>query len=39
MPDMTKDGPKARNDLKLLGIKKALHFLNSDDDDNQKEVT
>ena len=24
MPDRTKDGPKARSDLKLLGIKKEL---------------
>jgi hypothetical protein len=40
MPDRTKDGPKARNDVKLLGIKKDLHFLDSDDDDDdQKEGT
>jgi hypothetical protein len=39
MPDRTKDVPKARNDLKLLGIKKDLHFLDSDDDGDQKEGT
>jgi hypothetical protein len=39
MSDRTKDGPKARNDVKLLGIKKDLHFLDSDDDDDQKEGT
>ena len=25
MPEMTKDGPKARNDLKFMGIRKELH--------------
>ena len=42
MPDRTKDGPKARSDLKLLGIKKELQYPDSDDagdDDEQTEGT
>ena len=39
MPERTKDGPKARHDLKLLGIKKDLQFPDSDDDDDQMEGT
>ena len=39
MPERTKDGPKARNDLKLLGIKKELQYPDSDDDDDQTEGT
>src|SRR4051812_44360483 len=39
MPERTKDGPKARNDLKLLGIKKDLQYPDSDDDDDQTEGT
>jgi hypothetical protein len=33
MPERTKDGPKARSDLKLLGIKKELQYPDRDDDD------
>jgi hypothetical protein len=38
MPDRTKDGPKARHDLELLGIKKELHGPpdNNDDDDDDE---
>ena len=41
MPERTKDGPKARTDLKLLGLKKELQYPNSDDadDDEQTEGT
>ena len=43
MPEKTKDGPKARDDLKLLGIKKDLWYPDSegddDDDDKTKEET
>ncbi|KAK1603126.1 hypothetical protein QYE76_018904 [Lolium multiflorum] len=35
MPERTKDGPKARTDLKLLGLKKELQYpTDSDDDDD-----
>ena len=34
MPERTKDGPKARKDLKLLGIKKDLQYPDSDDDED-----
>ena len=39
MPDRTKDGPKARSDLKLLGIKKELQYPDSDDADDDDEQT
>ncbi|KAK1652691.1 hypothetical protein QYE76_070496 [Lolium multiflorum] len=40
MPERTKDGPKARTDLKLLGLKKELQYpTDSDDDDEQTETT
>ena len=39
MSERTKDGPKARNDLKLLGIKMELQYPDSDDDDDQTEGT
>ena len=45
MPDRTKDGPKARNDLIFMGIRKDLHGGRptpddqEDDDDHQSEVT
>jgi hypothetical protein len=35
MLDRTKDGPKARHDLELLGIKKELHGLPDNDDDDE----
>ncbi|KAK1614733.1 hypothetical protein QYE76_020250 [Lolium multiflorum] len=38
--ERTKDGPKARTDLKLLGLKKELQYpTDSDDDDEQTETT
>ncbi|KAK1669776.1 hypothetical protein QYE76_057935 [Lolium multiflorum] len=41
MPERTKDGPKARTDLKLLGLKKELQYPtdSDDDDDEQTETT
>nr|XP_051202093.1 uncharacterized protein LOC127315663 [Lolium perenne] len=40
MPERTKDGPKARTDLKLLGLKKEFQYpTDSDDDDEQTETT
>jgi hypothetical protein len=36
MLDMTKDGPKARHDLELLGIKKELHGMHDNDDDDDE---
>ena len=35
MPDRTKDGPKARADLKSMGIRKELHAIYDDDDDDE----
>ncbi|KAK1694390.1 hypothetical protein QYE76_011087 [Lolium multiflorum] len=35
----TKDGPKARTDLKLLGLKKELQYPTDSDDDEQTETT
>jgi hypothetical protein len=35
MPDRTKDGPKARYDVELLGIKKELHGPPDNDDDDE----
>ena len=37
MPDKTKDGPKARNDLKHMGIRKDLQPPPSDDDQSTSE--
>ena len=34
MPERTKDGPKARSDLELLGINKELHGSAPDEDDD-----
>jgi hypothetical protein len=36
MPDRTKDGPKARHGLEFLGIKKELHGLPDNDDDDDE---
>jgi hypothetical protein len=36
MPDRTKDGPKARHDLELLGIKKELYGPPDNDDDDDE---
>jgi hypothetical protein len=36
MPEKTKDGPKARNDLIKLGIRKELHGGRPDDDDDDE---
>ena len=38
MPERTKDGPKARADLKSMGIRQELHA-NDDDDDEAKQDT
>ena len=38
MPERTKDGPKARADLKSMGIREELHA-NDDDDDEAKQDT
>ena len=38
MPERTKDGPKARVDLKSMGIREELHA-NDDDDDEAKQDT
>ena len=38
MPERIKDGPKVRKDLKLLGIKKDLQYLDSDDDDDDDQT-
>src|SRR3954470_21564226 len=37
MPEKTKDGPKARNDLKFMGIRRELHPPSDDDDDPEEE--
>ena len=37
MPERTKDGPKARADLKSMGIREELHA--NDDDDEAKQDT
>ena len=34
MPERTKDGPKARADLKSMGIRQELHTIYDDDDDD-----
>ena len=39
MPEKTKDGTKARYDLKWLGVRKDLQAPDSDDDDDQTEGT
>jgi hypothetical protein len=39
MPEKTKDGKKARYDLKWLGIKKDIHGPDSDDDDDNDDQT
>ncbi|KAK1620064.1 hypothetical protein QYE76_025581 [Lolium multiflorum] len=39
MPERTKDGPKARTDLKLLGLKKELQYPTDSDDDDDDEQT
>ena len=39
MPEKTKDGPKARNDLKQLGIRKDLQPPSSDDDDRSSSLS
>ena len=36
MPERTKDGPKARVDLKSMGIREELHA--NDDDDEAKDT-
>jgi hypothetical protein len=36
MPEKTKDGPKARNDLIKLGIRKELHGGRPDDADDDE---
>jgi hypothetical protein len=33
MPEKTKDGPKARNDLKFMGIRRELYPPSDDDDE------
>ena len=38
MPERTKDGPKARNDLRLMGIRDELHGGRPDDDDQAEEM-
>ena len=35
MPERTKDGPKARADLKSMGIREELHANDDDDDDDE----
>ena len=35
MPERTKDGPKARADLKSMGIRQELHAIYDDDDDDE----
>ena len=35
MPERTKDGPKAREDLKSMGIRQELHANDDDDDDDE----
>ena len=35
MPERTKDGPKARADLKSMGIRQELHANDDDDDDDE----
>ena len=37
MPERTKDGPKARADLKSMGIREELHANNDDDDDDDED--
>src|ERR1041385_8819148 len=37
MPEKTKDGPKARNDLKFMGIRRELHPPSDDDDEPEEE--
>ena len=37
MPERTKDGVKARNDLRLFGIREELQGGRSDDDDDRSE--
>jgi hypothetical protein len=39
MPDRTKDGPKARNDLEFMKIRDDLHVGRPDDDDDDDEET
>ena len=39
MPDRTKDGPKARNDLMDMNIRKGLHLPSARDDDEDEEET
>ena len=36
MPERTKDGPKARADLKSMGIRQELHANDVDDDDDDE---
>ena len=36
MPERTKDGPKARADLKSMGIRQELHANDDDDDDDDE---
>ena len=38
MPERTKDGPKARADLKSMGIRQELHANDDDDDDDDDEA-
>src|ERR1041385_4724788 len=37
MPEKTKDGTKARNDLKFMGIRRELHPHTDDDDESEEE--
>src|SRR3954464_4373415 len=37
MPEKTKDGPKSRNDLKFMGIRRELHPPSDDDDEPEEE--
>ena len=37
MPEKTKDGPKSRNDLKFMGIRRELHPPSDDDDELEEE--
>ena len=37
MPERTKDGPKARADLKSMGISQELHAIYDDHDDDDDE--
>src|ERR1041385_7756569 len=37
MPEKTKDGPKARNDFKFMGIRRELHPPSDDDDEPEEE--